>query len=70
MKTMTVQEKIKQGATTMQAMLRVEVRGRHTTLHLVPDSGHGTHSVRMGTRVWREFCRRQLACPPPLPGSF
>ena len=51
---------------SIEATLHVETRGAVTTLRVIARGESSTFCVRMSTAVWREFCRRQIAVPPPL----
>ncbi len=65
---MITQDKAGQLAVVLESTLHVETLEVTTMGHFMPDGVPGpTHSVRMPNEVWREFCRRQLAVPPPLP---
>jgi hypothetical protein len=51
----------------IEATLHVETRGATTTLRVLARGENSMFFVRMPTTVWREFCKRQISVPPPLP---
>ena len=55
--------------TSIESTLHVETRGAVTTIRVLAQGESNMFYVRMPSPVWREFCRRQLAVPPPLPAG-
>jgi hypothetical protein len=51
----------------IESTLHVEVRGHVCNVRIVAKAANDMFYVRMPVAVWREFCRRRLAMPPPLP---
>jgi hypothetical protein len=67
MKNLT-QEDIAKKTAVVESMISVVVRGARTEIHVDAMGGiGGGHSISLPTMVWREFCRRQVKFPPPLP---
>ena len=51
----------------VESTLRVNVRGDEACVEVIAIGVNTKFFVNMTTAVWREFCQRQLAVPPPLP---
>jgi len=51
----------------IESTVNVVIKGDETTLEMISIGPGAMFRAKMPTTVWREFCRRQLAVPPPLP---
>jgi hypothetical protein len=54
-------------AKILAASLRVEINGGTTIIEVESRTSKAVLLIATRTEVWREFCRRQLELPPPLP---
>jgi hypothetical protein len=53
----------------IESALSVEVKDGVACLRVIAHGERSIFFVRMPTAIWREFCKRQLAVPPPLPSK-
>jgi len=51
----------------IEATLEIRTHDNSSCLRIIARGESAMFCVRMPATVWREFCRRQLALPPPLP---
>lgn len=62
-----ISEKTKDQVKVVESNLHVAQTGERTVLEFRLPGSPMTQAISMPTGVWREFCRRQIAVPPPLP---
>jgi hypothetical protein len=62
----TVSGSLADATDVLEASLNVKVAGASTTIVLRSIAQkNARYQITFSTEVWREFCRRQLATPPP-----
>jgi len=64
---MMTTEQLEAKVKRVEATIHVEVIGQRVDVYV--KCPMFTMGMRMDNATWREFCRRQLAVPPPLPAK-